>query len=98
MGTPRTVLRLSSGGLTRRSLHVESSRLEPNVTAGSPRSVVRDELADGGPPEWALLLIGCLLGLATGVCVAAFNRGVRFSFLCLFNINVLSGSVASIFY
>ncbi|KAF3329789.1 chloride channel protein CLC-f-like protein [Carex littledalei] len=76
-GTPRTALRLSSGGLTRRSLHVESSRLEPNVTAGSPRSVVRDELADGAPPEWALLLIGCLLGLATGVCVAAFNRGVH---------------------
>lgn len=76
---------------------MESSRLEPNVTAGSPRRVVRDELADGAPPEWALLLIGCLLGLATGVCVAAFNRGVRFLFFCLFNINVLSGSVASIF-
>ncbi|KAK9674337.1 hypothetical protein RND81_12G226400 [Saponaria officinalis] len=31
----------------------------------------------GDPPEWALLLIGCLLGLATGLCVAAFNRGVH---------------------
>jgi hypothetical protein len=35
-----------------------------------------DELGDGAPPEWALLLVGCLLGLATGICVAAFNRGV----------------------
>lgn len=36
-----------------------------------------DILADSAPPEWALLLIGCLLGLATGLCVAAFNRGVH---------------------
>lgn len=28
------------------------------------------------PPEWALLLVGCLLGLATGLFVAAFNNGV----------------------
>lgn len=35
-----------------------------------------DELGDAAPPEWVLLLIGCLLGLATGICVAAFNRGV----------------------
>lgn len=51
----------------------------------SPRRVLEngggagdDEiLGDGAPPEWALLLIGCLLGLATGLCVAAFNRGVH---------------------
>ncbi|KAJ3694632.1 hypothetical protein LUZ60_000009 [Juncus effusus] len=36
-----------------------------------------DELGDGAPPEWALLLIGCLLGLATGICVAAFNHAVH---------------------
>ena len=35
-----------------------------------------DELGDGAPPEWAMLLVGCLLGLATGICVAAFNLGV----------------------
>ncbi|XP_076942546.1 chloride channel protein CLC-f-like [Bidens hawaiensis] len=34
-------------------------------------------LGDGAPPEWALLVIGCLLGLATGLCVAAFNRAVH---------------------
>ncbi|KAM7252427.1 hypothetical protein ACFE04_024310 [Oxalis oulophora] len=36
-----------------------------------------DVLGDSAPPEWALLLIGCLLGLATGLCVAAFNKGVH---------------------
>ncbi|KAI9084632.1 hypothetical protein K1719_033414 [Acacia pycnantha] len=36
-----------------------------------------DALGDSAPPEWALLLIGCLLGLATGLCVAAFNKGVH---------------------
>ncbi|KAJ9562751.1 hypothetical protein OSB04_007911 [Centaurea solstitialis] len=34
-----------------------------------------EALGDGAPPEWAMLLIGCLLGLATGLCVAAFNLG-----------------------
>ncbi|EEF33157.1 chloride channel protein CLC-f isoform X1 [Ricinus communis] len=36
-----------------------------------------DVLADSAPPEWVLLLIGCLLGLASGLCVAAFNKGVH---------------------
>ncbi|XP_022877808.1 chloride channel protein CLC-f-like [Olea europaea var. sylvestris] len=36
-----------------------------------------DFLGDSAPPEWALLLIGCLLGVATGLCVAGFNRGVH---------------------
>ncbi|EPS65023.1 hypothetical protein M569_09754, partial [Genlisea aurea] len=36
-----------------------------------------DFLGDSAPPEWALLLIGCFLGVATGLCVAAFNRGVH---------------------
>ncbi|WOK95443.1 chloride channel protein CLC-f [Canna indica] len=60
---------LSNRGLNRR--HVDRG--------GSPLADGRshDPLADGAPPEWALLLIGCLLGLATGICVAAFNRGVH---------------------
>lgn len=54
----------------------------------SPRRVVGGDgddevLGDGAPPEWALLLLGCLLGLATGLCVAAFNRGVSFIDLML---------------
>ncbi|XP_047334286.1 chloride channel protein CLC-f-like [Impatiens glandulifera] len=36
-----------------------------------------DVLGESAPPEWALLLIGCLLGLATGLCVAAFYRAVN---------------------
>ncbi|KAL7103257.1 hypothetical protein ACP275_08G169000 [Erythranthe tilingii] len=36
-----------------------------------------DFLGDSAPPEWALLLIGCLLGVATGLFVAGFNRGVH---------------------
>lgn len=39
-------------------------------------SDANDVLGDSAPPEWALLLIGCLLGLATGLFVAAFNKGV----------------------
>ncbi|XP_042949996.1 chloride channel protein CLC-f isoform X1 [Carya illinoinensis] len=40
-------------------------------------SDANDVLGDSAPPEWALLLIGCLLGLATGLFVAAFNKGVH---------------------
>ncbi|OMP06932.1 Cystathionine beta-synthase, core [Corchorus olitorius] len=36
-----------------------------------------DALGDSAPPEWALLLIGCLLGVASGLLVAAFNKGVH---------------------
>ena len=50
-----------------------------------------DELGDGAPPEWALLLIGCLLGLATGICVAAFNRGVSLRFLVIRMVDVAVG-------
>ncbi|XP_010480103.1 PREDICTED: chloride channel protein CLC-f-like isoform X1 [Camelina sativa] len=34
-------------------------------------------LGDSAPPEWALLLIGCLIGVAAGICVAGFNKGVH---------------------
>ncbi|XP_072986535.1 chloride channel protein CLC-f-like [Typha latifolia] len=61
---------LSNRGLSRR--HVERGGSQSPLGDRS-----RDELGDGAPPEWALLLIGCLLGLATGICVAAFNRGVH---------------------
>ncbi|XP_050237813.1 chloride channel protein CLC-f [Mercurialis annua] len=36
-----------------------------------------DVLGDSAPPEWVLLLLGCLLGLASGLCVAVFNKGVH---------------------
>ncbi|KAK7322405.1 hypothetical protein VNO77_25784 [Canavalia gladiata] len=36
-----------------------------------------DVLGESAPPEWALLLIGCLIGLTTGLLVAVFNKGVH---------------------
>ncbi|KAL5707025.1 hypothetical protein ACHQM5_025125 [Ranunculus cassubicifolius] len=50
------------------------NRSNKHLDSDSP---AHDTLGDGAPPEWALLLIGCLLGLATGICVAAFNKGVH---------------------
>lgn len=47
-------------------------------TSSIDRGDGEDEiLGDGAPPEWALLLLGCLLGLTTGLCVAGFNRGAH---------------------
>jgi hypothetical protein len=60
-----------------------------------PEAGEDDELGDGAPPEWALLLIGCLLGLATGICVAAFNRGVSQCFLVIGMVGRCSSSSAS---
>lgn len=53
-----------------------------------------DVLGDSAPPEWALLLISCLLGLATGLFVAAFNNGVvlHYSIQLHFTRFALSGS------
>lgn len=48
-----------------------------DASGGFSNDAEEDEvLGDSAPPEWALLLVGCLLGLATGLCVAVFNRGV----------------------
>uniref|UniRef100_A0A0D6QYJ3 Chloride channel protein n=1 Tax=Araucaria cunninghamii TaxID=56994 RepID=A0A0D6QYJ3_ARACU len=60
----------SRRGLIRKILLRE--RLPSSGNLGS-----QDKLVEGAPPEWALLLIGCLLGVATGLCVAAFNHGVH---------------------
>lgn len=63
-----------------------SSPLSASVIAGEEDGVDdrdyrndegNDVLGDGAPPEWALLLIGCLIGVAAGICVAGFNKGVR---------------------
>lgn len=53
-----------------------------------------DVLGDSAPPEWALLLLGCLLGLATGLLVAAFNKGVC-QFFNLFSLFDMSGFTSS---
>lgn len=55
---------------------LSGKHLDRVPSSSLPSSSTHDPLADGAPPEWALLLIGCLLGLATGLCVATFNHGV----------------------
>uniref|UniRef100_J3MU57 Chloride channel protein n=1 Tax=Oryza brachyantha TaxID=4533 RepID=J3MU57_ORYBR len=67
----RELLRNLDRRLSSRGRHQHHHHAAEDGAAGG------DELGDGAPPEWALLLVGCLLGLATGVCVAAFNRGVH---------------------
>jgi len=49
-----------------------------------------DVLGDSAPPEWALLLIGCLIGLTTGLFVALFNKGVCQIFFLFWLISTLS--------
>ncbi len=68
--------RLSSRGRHHRHAAEGAAASPRGGGGGEPGSEDSDELGDGAPPEWALLLVGCLLGLATGICVAAFNRGV----------------------
>jgi hypothetical protein len=87
-GGVRGLLRhLARGSGRRQQLDRAAGAEQPPPTTPSQRQRERaakgedDELGDGAPPEWALLLLGCLLGLATGICVAAFNRGVS---VCLF--------------
>ncbi|KAF5781351.1 putative CBS domain, chloride channel, voltage gated, chloride channel, core [Helianthus annuus] len=36
-----------------------------------------ETVVDAATPEWALLLIGCFIGVVTGLCVAAFNLVVH---------------------
>lgn len=67
-------LRHLDRGLSNRGLNRHQADQVPSPVR--VEEVSQDELGDGAPPEWALLLLGCLLGLATGMCVAAFNRGV----------------------
>ncbi|KAI3686120.1 hypothetical protein L1987_79792 [Smallanthus sonchifolius] len=70
-------IRLSIKRRSPRARWPDMDHVSPRRSGGSG-SVVDDEiLGDGAPPEWALLLVGCLLGVATGLCVAAFNRGVH---------------------
>lgn len=36
----------------------------------------KNSIAKRMPPEWVLLLLGCLLGLSSGISVVIFNKGV----------------------
>lgn len=86
MSGERKWLLRSKSSLSERDLESQRQRFLSNRSDRSRRpNVERPEydLYGGGggndktPPEWALLVLGCLLGLATGLCVAAFNRGVH---------------------
>ncbi|CDY42374.1 BnaA08g00400D [Brassica napus] len=55
--------------------HHHPSSSSPLSAAGEEDGV--DDRDDDAPPEWALLLIGCLIGVAAGICVAGFNKGVH---------------------
>lgn len=44
------------------------------------RPSIAAQVGERVPPEWALLLLGCFLGLASGLSVVIFNNGVRSDF------------------
>ncbi|KAK9080722.1 hypothetical protein SSX86_000480 [Deinandra increscens subsp. villosa] len=70
-------IRLSIKRRSPRARWPDRDHMSPRSSGGNSGGVDDEILGEGAPPEWALLLIGCLLGLATGLCVAAFNRGVH---------------------
>lgn len=43
------------------------------------RPSIAVQVSERVPPEWVLLLLGCLLGLSTGISVVGFNKGVSLS-------------------
>ncbi|KAJ8542780.1 hypothetical protein K7X08_005303 [Anisodus acutangulus] len=69
--------RLDRGFSGRRSGTDHNEHYSSSSSPPSPSNRRDEILGDSAPPEWAMLLVGCLLGLATGLCVAAFNRGVH---------------------
>lgn len=62
--------------IVQRSCTVNRPDCSYEIVRGNGEYVIVSDVT----PEWALLLIGCLLGLATGLCVAAFNLLVSSSF------------------
>lgn len=81
MDNPGANFNPSSVNIVGRSRAVSSSSPSSdrhnNFNSHSFDGEIDDSVDDSAPPEWALLLIACLLGLATGLCVAAFNIGVH---------------------
>jgi hypothetical protein len=43
------------------------------------RPSIAAQMSERVAPEWLLLLVGCLLGLSTGISVVIFNKGVSFT-------------------
>jgi hypothetical protein len=61
--------RSSERAFDRQSLTSNRSQLErrPSIAA---------QMSERVAPEWLLLLVGCLLGLSTGISVVIFNKGI----------------------
>lgn len=87
-GIKDLIKRLDRGfSFNRRQSIKRSDRDQPQPSSSDHgNGIGGDEiLGESAPPEWALLLIGCLLGLATGLSVAGFNRGVSLlAFSCIY--------------
>ena len=69
MEAQRGHLKLSRELERRKSIRNSVSR-RPSI------SQVRERVSEKVQPEWTLLLVGCLLGLSTGLLVVMFNKGV----------------------
>lgn len=79
-GGIRDLLKQLDRGLSGRRISFKRSERDHHSSSSVDHEIADvggDVLGDSAPPEWALLLIGCLLGLAIGLCVAAFNHGVH---------------------
>lgn len=88
-GDQRSLLRSGSSG-SDSDLEAQRARLKDPRDLDRRRSIrkspllrrssishVRERVTEKVQPEWALLLIGCLLGLTTGVFVVMFNKGEK---------------------
>jgi hypothetical protein len=62
--------RRANGGAVERQI----STLNRPQSQSSPS--IASQMSDRVPPEWVLLLVGCLLGLSSGISVVIFNKGV----------------------
>lgn len=52
------------------------------------RNSLAMQVSERVPPEWVLLLLGCLLGLSSGISVVLFNKGVCLS-VCFTSVNLV---------
>ncbi|CAM6082196.1 unnamed protein product [Calypogeia fissa] len=56
----------------------DTPEFTPRQSSLQRRNSIAAQVGEKVPPEWALLLLGCLLGLMTGLSVVLFNKGVHF--------------------
>lgn len=68
--TARERRRASDGGREKRVSQLTRPSLQR-------RNSLAMQVSERVPPEWVLLLLGCLLGLSSGISVVLFNKGVH---------------------